>query len=116
MLSATCHCQAVRVEVPAPPASVTDCNCSVCRRYGVLWAYYPAEQVRVDAEAGSTDVYAWGPKALNFVRCSQCGCVTHWERVVPVAGTKMGVNARLFPAGTLQGVEVEPLDGASYPV
>ena len=55
----------------------------------------------------------WGRKALRFVRCRQCGCVMHWERIEPVEGSKMGVNARNFPAGTLAGVPVELLDGAA---
>ena len=71
MLTATCHCGAVRIEVPAAPATTTDCNCSICRRYGTLWAYYP-------------DGYVRGDRTLRFVRCRACGCwcVTHWERIV----------------------------------
>ena len=40
MIEATCHCGAVRLKAPHPPQSVTDCNCSICRLLGVLWAYY----------------------------------------------------------------------------
>ena len=40
MLIATCHCAAVKVEVPRRPRRLTECNCSICRRYGTLWAYY----------------------------------------------------------------------------
>ena len=112
-LIATCHCGAVEVEVPAAPRMVSDCNCSICRRYGVLWAYYPAAQVQVRAAPGATDGYVWGRKVLRFVRCGQCGCVTHWERIEPVEGSQMGVNARNFSAGTLTGVSVEHLDGAA---
>ena len=113
---ATCHCGAVQVEVPVLPTIVSDCNCSICRRYGVLWAYYKASQVRVLAAPGATEGYAWGRKVLRFVRCTSCGCVTHWERIEPVEGSKMGVNARTFEAGTLVGVPVEQLDGASDPL
>jgi len=47
MIRASCHCGAVRLEIDAPPSEVTECNCSICRRYGVLWAYYTPEQVRL---------------------------------------------------------------------
>ena len=30
----------VSLEIDSPPEEVTECNCSMCRRYGVLWAYY----------------------------------------------------------------------------
>jgi len=113
MLTAACHCGAIRVDVPRPPSCVTNCNCSICRRYGVLWAYYPASEVQVHAPPGMADGYIWGRKVLRFVRCGTCGCVTHWERVVPVLGSKMGVNARNFDPDTLNGVPVELLDGAA---
>ena len=47
MIRASCHCGAVRLEIDAPPSEVTECNCSICRRYGVLWTYYTPEQVSV---------------------------------------------------------------------
>lgn len=112
-LVASCHCGAIEIEVPVAPACVSDCNCSICRRYGVLWAYYASDRVRVRAAADAVDGYVWGRKVLRFVRCRHCGCVTHWERVLPVAGSKMGINARNFPAGTLTDVPVEALDGAA---
>ena len=101
------------MEVPAAPTSVSDCNCSICRRYGVRWAYYPASQVRVHTTPDATDAYVWGSKVLRFVRCRNCGCVTHWERIEPVEGSKMGVNARNFASGVLESVSVKQLDGAS---
>ena len=39
MLIATCHCGAVRLQIPRKPRTLTDCNCSICRRYGTRWAY-----------------------------------------------------------------------------
>lgn len=113
MIDATCHCGAVRVTVPGPPLEVADCNCSICRRYGVLWAYYPQAAVRVIAEAGATDGYAWGERVLRFVRCATCGCLMFWERIVPVDGSKMGVNARNFALDALAATPRVFLDGAA---
>jgi hypothetical protein len=45
MIEASCHCGAVKLEIQSAPNGVTDCNCSICRRYGVLWAYYEPAQV-----------------------------------------------------------------------
>jgi hypothetical protein len=114
MLTATCHCGAVRVTVPRTPRSVTDCNCSICRRYGVLWAYYKASTVRVEAGPTATRGYSWGRKNLRFVRCATCGCVMCWQRVSPDPERKMGVNARNFEPAVLRKVPVRPLDGAAW--
>jgi hypothetical protein len=113
MLTATCHCGAVRIEVPRRPRSITNCNCSICRRYGTLWAYYKESEVRVLAEPGATKEYSWGRKALRFVRCNVCGCITHWKRVNPVDRGSMGVNARNIEPNKLGPVRIRLLDGAS---
>ena len=114
MLTATCHCGAVRVTVPRKPRTVTDCNCSICRRYGVLWAYYKASTVRVEAKPKPTRAYSWGRKALRFVRCATCGCVMCWQRITPHPENRTGVNARNFVPEVLRSIRVVPLDGASW--
>ncbi len=112
MIEASCHCGAVRFTVETAPDELTDCNCSVCRRYGALWAYYQAPQVRFDPASGPTDVYLWGRRQLGFHRCRACGCLTHWA-AVDRRYTRMGVNARLMPPEVLAAVPVMPFDGAS---
>jgi len=113
MLSAVCHCGAVRIEVPRRPRSLTECNCSICRRYGTRWAYYRAADVRVIAARGASARYSWGDKMLAFVRCAHCGTVTHWQGVGRRAGGRMGVNARNFDPGDIATVRVRRLDGAA---
>ncbi|HKE45119.1 MAG TPA: hypothetical protein VKB41_11355 [Steroidobacteraceae bacterium] len=110
MITGTCHCGALRVEVPSKPSTITDCNCSVCRRYGTLWAYYKANTVRVVGTGKRS--YSWGRKHLRFVRCGTCGCITHWEGVHPPKGARVGVNWRNFEPGLLKKVRVRQLDGA----
>ena len=113
MLLATCHCGAVRVSVPRRPRTVTDCNCSICRRIGALWAYYRAGDVRVEAAPGATEAYAWGDRTIQFVRCARCGCVTHWASLTLDPKGKMGVNARAFEPEVIARARVRRLDGAS---
>ena len=114
VLTAICHCGKVRVTVPRVPSSLTDCNCSICRRYGVLWAYYKASTVRIEAKPKATEGYSWGRKSLRFVRCSACGCVMYWERVRPNPAHKMGVNARNFDPAAIRRARIIPFDGAAW--
>ena len=111
MILATCHCGRVSLEVPSEPTEVTDCTCSICRRYGVLWAYYSPRQVRVRTEGTAQDTYQWGEQKIAFHRCAHCGCVSHWASLDP-ARDRMGVNARLMPLELLSKVRVRHLDGA----
>lgn len=112
MLTAKCHCGSVQVEVPRKPRSLTSCNCSMCRRYGVLWAYYKDSDVRLVAESEAIDEYDWGRKTQRFIRCRTCGCVMQWKKynVGPETGT--GVNARNFEPEALGNVKIRLLDGA----
>jgi hypothetical protein len=112
VIELSCHCGAVRFAVETAPPDVTDCNCSICRRYGTLWAYYQRPDVRFEADNGPTDTYVWRYRMLEFHRCHACGCVTHWAAVDP-AFERMGLNARLMSPEVLAQIPVRHFDGAS---
>lgn len=112
MIQSSCHCGAVRLAIATAPAEVTDCNCSICRRYGTLWAYYSPKDVIVTPLSGATDIYTWDDKSIAFHRCRTCGCVTHWAPVDP-ARDRMGVNARLMEPAVLAAARLRHFDGAS---
>ena len=105
MIDASCHCGAIRFAVEAAPADVNDCDCSICHRYGALWAYYHPSQVRFETGSGPTEVYMWGDRMLGFHRCRSCGCITHWSAVAQTWPC-MGVNARMMPPEVLASVPV----------
>lgn len=112
-LTGTCHCGAVRVTVPRRPRSVTDCNCSICRRYGVLWAYYVAGQVKVEG-LKATDAYRCNSESQDFLRCKTCGCVICWRRLSKDPKDRIGVNWRNFPLDVVEKTKVVKLDGAKW--
>ena len=108
-MEASCHCGTITLTIADAPKELTDCNCSICRRYGVLWAYYPLKSVIV--LGGPIDAYMWDDRAIRFNRCRGCGCVTHWSPE-DAATDRMGVNARLMELEILQKVRIRHLDGA----
>src|SRR5277367_4368805 len=79
MIEVDCHCGAVRMEIDAAPQTVTDCNCSICRRLGTLWAYYSPAQVRLIPSSGATSIYMWDDRSIEFNSYNNCGCTTHWS-------------------------------------
>ena len=51
MIEGSCHCGAVHWTFEGQPDGATACNCTVCRRYGALWAYdYDGEGIKVKGE------------------------------------------------------------------
>ena len=112
MLTGSCHCGSVHIEIPGPPPFLLNCNCSLCRRLGGLWGYFQVGEVRVTGHPENTDAYIWGDKTLRTVRCHHCGCVTHWEPLVVTPGAKMGVNIRMFAPEEIGDVRMRRFDGA----
>ena len=110
MIRATCHCGAVALELDEAPREITECNCSICRRYGVLWAYVSPHAVRGWQDA-QTETYLWDDRSIAFHRCRVCGCVSHWLAVNPDRN-RMGVNARLLDPELIRRARLRHLDGA----
>jgi hypothetical protein len=101
MVRAACHCGAVRITLEPAPAWVLDCNCSICRRYGALWAYSSdpigKTDLRVDFVQGddAVEAYIWGNRWIGFWRCKTCGCLTHHTALDQPSKIR-AVNARMF--------------------
>lgn len=108
---ATCHCGSVTLSLAAWPTEVTECNCSLCRSYGVIWAYRSAKDILRLPDPALTDTYAWNGRHVDFHRCGNCGCVTHW---LPrdKRRDRRGINARLLPVDVLAGARLRHRDGA----
>lgn len=92
------------------PESATVCNCTVCRRYGVLWAYdFEGERISV---SGPTRAYVRG-KSIEFHFCPSCGGVVFWRaRETDEAGRRrIAVNLRLAEPDPVAGIPIDRFDG-----
>src|SRR3954470_20756049 len=101
MLTGTCHCGALNWTLEGDPGSITACNCTLCRRYGVLWAYdYENERIRI---SGPSKTYTRSGKipSLEIHFCPNCGCVLCWRglRLDKDGRRRIAVNVRLAGAG-----------------
>ena len=111
MIEGSCHCGAVRWRLKATPEAATACNCTVCRRYGALWAYgHEGEDVEV---TGITRSYQRGESSpLAFHFCPDCGCVAYWRAVAPYEGRRrIAVNLRLAEPEAVSAVIIDHFDG-----
>ena len=111
----SCHCGAVTIELQRRIRKLTRCNCSICRRYGALWANQQRKAVLVSDKTGALSGYRWGKGTLEFFHCSACGCITHYahsERRKD--GSDMcGVNMRnIDDPAQIREVPIRLLDGA----
>ncbi|HUR87464.1 MAG TPA: GFA family protein [Ramlibacter sp.] len=112
-LKGTCHCGSVEVTIPRAPEKGTICNCSMCRRYGAIWGHLLPRDVQVHAKPGSLEGYEWGEKSIRFMRCANCGCVTHYDLLQSQGDDDtMCVNVRMFPPEAIGNIRIRRFDGA----
>ena len=110
MIEGSCHCGAVRWQFAGIPEGATACNCTICRRYGVLWAYdFEGHGIHV---AGPTQVYQRG-KAIDFHFCAVCGCVAYWrgQRLEADGKRRIAVNLRLTEPQLVAHIPIDHFDG-----
>jgi hypothetical protein len=112
MLIGTCHCGAARWTLEGDPGPATACSCTLCRRYGTLWAYdYEDERIHL---TGPTTAYRRVGKAqpvLEICFCPICGCVMCWRGLNPSGRRRMAVNLRLAPPEAVADLPIEHFDG-----
>jgi hypothetical protein len=118
MLTLSCHCGQIRLELARRPDHINECNCSLCGKRGARWAYLHPSEVRVEgATAGYSRADKEEPNAdVRF--CPACGCTTHF-RLTESAQAKhgnvmMGVNMRLADEADLAGLELRYPDGRGW--
>ena len=110
MIEGSCHCGAVHWTFEGRPDGATACNCTVCRRYGALWAYdYDGEGIKV---TGDTRPYVRG-EAIEFHFCSKCGGVAFWRgrRTDDQGRRRIAVNLRLAEPQAVAGIPIDHFDG-----
>lgn len=108
-----CHCGAVTWRFSGVIPDATICNCTACRRYGVLWAYgYDGHEIRVDDPQESLTPYAPG-RALSFNFCWRCGNLVSWtgRHPEPDGRRRIAVNLRLAKPETVAHVPLLRFDG-----
>lgn len=111
MLRGSCHCGAVSWTHDETPASVTACNCTICRRYGALWAYgLLGKSVHV---SGETHAYRRADQgAIDFHFCKTCGCLTHYVTTQDGnLGARAAVNTRMCAPEEVTDLPIKHFDG-----
>lgn len=113
-ISGSCQCGETGWTLLGDPGSITACNCTLCRRYGALWAYdYENERItikgptvayrRVDSENPSLEIHF----------CPKCACVVCWRSLKPDRDgrRRIAVNVRLAPPEKVEMLPIDHFDG-----
>ncbi|WP_116138479.1 GFA family protein [Trinickia diaoshuihuensis] len=111
----SCHCGTVRFEVRTPLSPANRCNCSLCRRKGVLMTPpLPAADLTVVAGREALTLYQFNSGVAKHYFCKHCGIHPFHQTLRDSKLWRVNINC-------LEGVdphalEYSVLDGASLPV
>ena len=110
-IKGTCHCGSVEWTFLGKPEGGTTCNCTICRKYGTIWAYgFVAETVTI---TGHRKAYMWGDKEILFHHCPNCGCITDWtgRHAREDGRIRIAVNLRLAEPYEVADIPIRRFDG-----
>lgn len=108
-----CHCGAVQWTFKGEIPDATIFNCTICRRYGVLWAYdFDGHAIHVDAPKNGLSSYVRG-NTISFNFCKTCGSVVSWRGLQPVENgrVRIAVNLRLAEPEEVAHIALLRFDG-----
>ena len=114
MMIGSCHCGKAHWTLEGDPGSITACNCTLCRRYGTLWAYdYEGERVAVSGPTASYTRSGRDKSPLEILFCPACACVLAWRGLVLESDgrRRMAVNVRLAPPEAVEDLAIDHFDG-----
>jgi hypothetical protein len=108
----SCHCGAVKFELTADVTPAIRCNCSLCRRKGiVLTAPFTEADLHITAGRDALQRYQYNAKVAEHYFCKHCGVHTfNRTRRDP---TRWRANAGCLEDVDPYGLDVTVFDGAS---
>ncbi len=118
MLSLSCLCGRIEVELTKRPDFIHECNCTLCRKSGARWGNFHPSEVTV---RGAAKAYCREDKpdpSAQIGFCGNCGATTHFNltagAVAKFGNTLMGVNMALADEADLAGIELRFPDGRAW--
>lgn len=111
-----CLCGACSWTFEGEIEGATICNCTACRRYGVLWIYgHDGVEVHVQAAEGQLVPYVRSSvkSHISFNFCKTCGNLVSWRGLKPneEGRYRMAVNIRLAEPEAVASIPLYRFDG-----
>lgn len=110
----SCHCGRVRFEIDAVIDRVTECNCSICAKKGILHLRVPPGNFRLLSGDAHVGTYQFGTHTAKHHFCTVCGI--HAFTRPRAAPDQYTVNVRCldgFDVATL-GDRIRKFDGQNW--
>ena len=109
----SCHCGAVTFSVEGDaPTQALSCNCSICRRKGLLLTFAPRSSLTLRGQE-ALKAYLFNTHRIEHQFCTTCGVEPFAFAAAPDGTPSVAINLRCVPAVDLDALEIQRFDGAS---
>nr|WP_294517094.1 GFA family protein [uncultured Rhodopila sp.] len=95
------------------PGKAISCNCSICRQKGLLLSFFPAARFTLISGEDALTTYEFNAHKIQHRFCKVCGAQPFAAGKSPDGADMRAVNLRCVPAVNLDGLELQPFDGAN---
>lgn len=108
----SCHCGRVTFELTSRLDVVMECNCSICRRKGAIWAGATEAELRITGGETELTLYEFGTQTAKHYFCRHCGIqpFSH-PRLDPALWV---VNLRCVDGLDLSSLKIGLFDGVHW--
>ncbi|CDZ25380.1 GFA family protein [Neorhizobium galegae] len=112
-IAGSCHCGNVAFEAEGEFDTAMECNCSLCRRKGVLLAFVPRSQFELATSRENLSSYQFNKHVITHYFCTNCGIAPFSEATMPNGAEMAAINLRCVPEIDIATLTVTQYDGAS---
>jgi hypothetical protein len=107
-----CHCGRVRFRVTGDLDRTTECNCSICKKKGMLHLIVPHEDFEVLSGRDELTTYRFNTGVAQHTFCRHCGI--HPFYVPRSHPDKIDVNVRSLDDVVISDLKPIPFDGKNW--
>ncbi|VVE54148.1 GFA family protein [Pandoraea anhela] len=111
--SGGCHCGDLRFTADIDLSKTITCNCSICKKRGLILAFTPIANFSQTAGEGSAREYLFNKHKIRHQFCPNCGVEAFAFGQMPDGSTMAAVNVRCIDDIDLEAVHPAAFDGAS---
>lgn len=107
-----CHCGRVRFRVRADVSRVSQCNCSICIKKGILHLTVLPQDFELLSGAEALTTYQFNTKTAKHTFCRHCGI--HAFNTPRLHPDQISVNARCLDGIDLATLQPRLFDGRNW--
>ena len=108
-----CHCGRVRFRALVDLDALSDCNCSMCTKKGIVHAIIAPEKFELLSGRDALTTYTFNTGVAKHTFCKHCGILPFGEGTDPKGVATAAINIRCLDNFEFEKVPVHKYDGKS---